>query len=466
MQVEWNFSELNKVTKGKNNFKFKDLKITGLSIDTRTLKKGDLFCTLKGDNFDGHEFISQALKKGASCLLLSDANKVVPKIPYIKVENVLEAIEKIAVNIRKKHNAKFIGVTGSVGKTGTKEMIKLALSNIGNTFANKGNYNNHIGVPLSLAETPYDSEYCILELGMNKTGEINKLSKLVAPEIGIITAIENSHLKGLKSLKNIARAKSEILNNIQKDGCFIYNSDTNFSEELEVKAKKKRIKHIISYGKNKKADIQLINIKKMQKNYLLEVNNFGKRVFWKMPDLNEHWYINSLSILGIAKYLDLKLETLLKNLKKFKLPNGRGNLIEVKSKSKKFFIINESYNSCPVSLTAALEKFKKIKVKGKKIVILGDMKELGTSSLDFHLNLKEILDKTDISIVYTVGDQMKELSNVLPSYLSKHHFENLILLEQEIKKIIQHNDFLLVKGSHAIGLLSFVKRISGKNYDI
>ena len=179
--------------------------------------------------------------------MLSDTNKYIPNIPYIAVENVLESIEKIAKKTRKSINTRFIAITGSVGKTGTKEMIKSALESVGKTFANKGSYNNHIGVPLSMSNTPNDSKYCIYELGMNRIGEIKKLSNLVSPEVGIITAIENSHLKGLKTLENIADAKSELLNNIQKDGCFIYNADTNFSDKLEKKAQKLKIKTIISY---------------------------------------------------------------------------------------------------------------------------------------------------------------------------------------------------------------------------
>ena len=235
----------------------KILKVSGFSIDTR-IQSGELFCALKGKNHDGHDFLNQAYKNGASCLLLSNTEKFVPSIPYIKVENVLDALENIARKTRKTINAGFIAITGSVGKTGTKEMIRFALKNVGKTYANKGNFNNHIGVPLSLSNIPDDTEYCILELGMNQKGEIKKLSSLVSPDIGIITAIENSHLKGLKTLENILDAKCELLENIKRDGCFIYNSDTNYSYKLKKKAESLNITNIISYGKNANPDIKLL----------------------------------------------------------------------------------------------------------------------------------------------------------------------------------------------------------------
>ena len=410
MLVDWSFEKLQKITNGsKGSFK-EDFKIKGFSIDTRSLKKGDLFCALKGDRYDGHDFLLQAYKKGASCFLLSETKKDIPSLPFIKVENVLKALERIAKNTRRRIDASFIAITGSVGKTGTKEMIKLALSNSGKAFANEGNLNNHIGVPLSMSNIPYDSDYCILELGMNKKGEIRRLSNLVAPEIGIITAIENTHLKGLKSLKNILEAKSEILANIKKDGCFIYNSDTNYSDKLKKQAQKIKIKTIISYGKNKNSDIQFLKKKKLRDKFLIEARYFKEKISWKMPELSDHWYTNSLCILGIGKYYDINLPSLLKLLENFKLPSGRGNLVIAEKWLKKFYIIDDSYNSSPASLSAALDNFNEMKCIGKKIAIIGDMNELGKKSKFFHLNLKKKIESSNINIILTIGKFMKKLN--------------------------------------------------------
>ncbi len=466
MLLNWNYEKLKQITNGINNSDIKNFKITGFSIDSRSLKKGDLFCALKGKNYDGHDFLYQAYKKGASCFLLSDNNKKIPNLPYIKVNNVLDALEKIAKNTRKENKARFLAITGSVGKTGTKDMLRLALSNIGVTFANEGNFNNFIGVPLSLSRAPDNANYCILELGMNKPGEIKKLSNLVSPEIGIITAIENSHLSGLKTLKNIADAKSELLEGINKGGCFIYNADTNFSSDLRKKAEKEKIKTIISYGKNKKANIQLLSKNKIDDKYIIEARCFDEKISWKMPSLGDHWYLNSLCILGVGKYYGINLHSLLSELENFQLPKGRGNILVIQKNFKKFYLIDESYNSNPASLTAALERFKKMEFIGSKIAILGDMKELGQNSNFFHLNLKQVIEQADIDIVFTIGQFMKNLNKVLSSNLEKQHFEDISEIEIEINKKIKSGDGILVKGSHSLQLNSLIKSIAGENYVI
>ena len=464
--LNWSIERLKKVTKGDSSSDTLEKKITGISIDSRSLKKGDLFCALKGKNHDGHDYLYQAYKNGASCLLISDPNKECPSLPVIEVKNVLKALEKIAKNNRENISSKFVAITGSVGKTGTKDMVKLALSKVGKTFANRGNLNNHIGVPFSMSNIPSDSNYCVLEIGMNKLGEIKKLSKLVSPDIGIITAIENSHLNDLKTLKNILKAKSELIDNIEKTGCFIYNYDTNFSKELRQTAEKKNITNIISYGTNKDANIQILRKRKIKNKYLIEARYFDEKVSWQMPELADHWYSNSLCILGVGKHLGVDLDELLQALEEFRLPKGRGNLIYVEKWLKNFFIIDESYNSNPASLTAALTSFDKMKFAGNKIAILGDMNELGDESEKFHLNMKENIEKIDIRTIITIGKYMKRLNLVLSSKFQKLHFDDMNELEYELKDLVCSNDCILVKGSNSLGLYSLVNKLAGADYDL
>ena len=467
MLMNWNLEKLQKITNASKKSQIKqNLKVRGFSIDTRSIQSGELFCALKGKNYDGHDFLNQAYKKGASCFLLSNTEKFVPSIPYIKVENVLDALENIARKTRKTLNAGFIAITGSVGKTGTKEMIRFALKNVGKTYANKGNFNNHIGVPLSLSNIPDDTEYCILELGMNQKGEIKKLSSLVSPDIGIITAIENSHLKGLKTLENILEAKCELLENIKQNGCFIYNSDTNYSYKLKKKAESLNITNIISYGKNANPDIKLLEKIKVKDKNLLKVRYFDREISWMMPLLAEHWYINFLCILGIAKYYNLNLNSLLHELESFKLPSGRGNLICIEKWSKKFFIIDDSYNSSPASLKASLENFNQIDSRGNKIAIIGDMYELGEKSQKFHLSMKREIENTNLNIIFTIGKFTKKLNQELSNSIQKYHFDDISDLEKELKKIINTNDILLVKGSNAVGLNTLVSKIVGDQNDL
>ena len=255
MSILWNSNTLKDLASAETNMKWE---ASGVEIDSRKIKKGDLFCALKGENFNGHSFINNAIDKGAVACLISEDISSKNNIAFSKVKNVLETIELMAKNLRKRSISKFIAITGSVGKTGTKDMINVALSNIAKTYVNESSHNNHVGVPLSLSRIPNDAVFCVLEIGMNKKGEIRKLAQLVKPEVAILTAVEKSHLDGLKSLENIAYAKSEILEQLPKDGCLIINKDTNFSELIIKKANDLGINNIITYGMGQKNNIQLL----------------------------------------------------------------------------------------------------------------------------------------------------------------------------------------------------------------
>ena len=305
MNTIWDSNTLKKITDAEFNLSWK---ATGLEIDSRKVKKGDLFCAIKGNNFDGHDFISGALKKGAVACLISKKNNQISKAAYSKVKNVTKALEKMGLYARKRSKARFIAITGSVGKTGTKEIFKTGLKSIADTFVNEKSYNNHLGVPLTLSRIPKSASYCVLEIGMNKKGEIKKLSKMVRPELAVITAIENSHLQGLKNLRNIALAKSEILDYLPKSGCIVFNKDTNYSELIEKKILKLSIKTKISYGREAKSDIKLMNYKLDGSQYMINASCFGKKLSWKMPAIGEHWIINSLALIGVGKYYDLDID--------------------------------------------------------------------------------------------------------------------------------------------------------------
>ena len=455
---------LKKITNGITNDQWK---ATGVSIDTRTLKKGDLFCAIKGKNFDGHDFIKKAFEMGAVAALVNKNKKVLQNKSYLKVNNVLKAIEKIAINNRTKSKSKFIAVTGSVGKTGTKEMLKMSLNKVAKVYVNEGSLNNHIGVPLTLCKLPDNTDYSVLELGMNRLGEIEKLSRIVMPQVGIITAIENSHLSGLKTLRKIAQAKCELLSYLSRSGCFIFNNDTNFGDYLFEKAKSLNIKSIISYGKKQSSNIRLLEYKLFKDRYLIKAVAFGKEVNWQMPPVNEHWIHNSLSVLAVAIYYNLNLKKTLLGLKNFEVPHGRGNKIKGNFNGKDFTIINDSYNSSPASLSASLLSLKRENPKGKKILLLGDMLELGKKSLKLHLNLKKNVISSGVALLITKGKYMKELNDILPSNIEKYHEEEEENIIKTICKKISHDDLLLIKGSNSIGLgkiVTILKKIN--HYDI
>ena len=455
--VNINKSEtLKKITNGQIN---KSWKISGVSIDTRNIKKGDLFCALKGVNNDGHDYLLDAFNKGARAVLISKEVTKENKFSYLKVKNVLEALEKIAKHVRIKSEAKFICITGSVGKTGTKELFRAAFGKIEKIYANEGNLNNHIGVPLSLFRMPKKTNICVLELGMNKLGEIKELTNMCMPDIAIITSIENAHLKGLKTLRKIAEAKCEILHNLPKNGCCIYNADTNYSDLILQKAKNLKLKNIISYGKKETADVKLDEIRIQHKKYIVKASIFGKSLIWKMPIIGEHWILNSLSVLGVGCFYNYDLNKITKGMSNFVIPKGRGNKKKYQFQEIRFTIIDDSYNSNPASLEAALLNLNKTKAQGKKIAILGDMLELGSKSLNLHLKIKNIIVESEIDILFTTGNYMEELAKTIPFNIKKIHFKNIECIFKKFKEIISNQDLVLVKGSNGNNLYTLIKFI-------
>ena len=456
MSIIWDSDTLRAIAKAKSN---RYWKATGLEIDSRKVKKGDLFCAIKGSNLDGHNFINGAVQNGAVACLVSNSNALLNKTAFAEVNNVIKTIKKMAIESRKRSKAKFIAITGSVGKTGTKEMFRTGFSKIVDTFVNQSSFNNDIGVPVSLSQIPRSALFCVLEIGMNKKGEIKKLSDLVKPDLAIITAIENAHLKGLNNLKNIALAKSEILDSLPKSGCFVFNKDTNFSEMIKDKAIRLKIKNIISYGKSEDSDVRLIDFKVVNNFYFIKVNCFNKIINWKMPAIGEHWLHNSLSIIATGIYYNLDICSILEGLNSFKLPEGRGNRIKLKMKGNNFYIIDDSYNSNPASLLAALNSLEGLKNKGKKILVLGDMLELGEKSIELHQNFKNKIEGNNIQVLFTTGKYMKELYKIIGNDFRKYHEDNLDNLFIKLKTIIAKGDVILIKGSNAMNLKHVINKV-------
>ena len=456
MSVLWSSSSLKELVNANSS---KEWQASGVEIDSRKVKKGDLFCALNGEKFNGHDFINSAYERGATACLISENLINTKKITLAKVNDVLQTLEKMAKNARMRSRAKFIAVTGSVGKTGTKDMMHLALSKVARTYSNESSYNNYLGVPLSLARVPPNINYCILEIGMNKKGEIRELVKLVKPEVAVLTAIEKSHLEGLKSLKNIADAKSEILESLDKRGCLIINNDTNFSQHIKIKAKKLGIQNIITYGKGRENNIRLLNFSLSNKKYLIEALCYGKKISWLMPSLGEHWIHNSLSILGLATYYKIDFTEILGALSSFEVPEGRGNIINLRYKGRCFMLVDDSYNSNPASLFASLKSFSKLKVIGKKLLVLGDMLELGEESKEIHKGFGKKIEKFQFNVLYTVGKKMLEMSKVLKSIKYKYHDDNLDSIAENILGSLDSGDAILIKGSNSINLKEIINKI-------
>ena len=437
----------------KSNFKAQNFH--GISIDTRMLKKDNLFLTIKGKNNNGAKFVTKALKKGAK-YIVSSQNIKKQKNKTIKVKNEIKFLNKYASKKREKTRAKIIAVTGSAGKTSLKNLIKDLLNNFGKTLSSPKSYNNHFGVPLSLSQLKIEHKFGVFEVGMSKKGEIDKLTKLIRPHFGIITNIGEAHIENFKNLRGIADAKGEIIQNIEKGGTIILNRDDEYFTYLKKKAKKNNLK-IVTFGINKKSNVQLVSKSKKKDQELLTIKIKEKILKIKIKNIN---FYNVLSSLALLDELNLNLNTIINNFKNYEPSEGRGKIHNIKRYKKNFKLIDESYNANPISVKNAIQKLGSIKKqKFKKYLLLGDMLELGQKSEILHKKLSKVINNSDIDKVFIKGNK------TLTTYRNIHKEKRGNIFQEEedvdftLNNIIANNDYLMIKGSNATNLNNLSKRM-------
>ena len=438
----------------------KNINYKGVSINTKTIKKNDLFFAIRGKNTDGHKFAKEAIKKGAIKLVVNRKISQLSNNKIIKVKNTFSSLNDLAKVTRDNTSANIIGITGSVGKTTLKNLVGFALKNYGKVYHSPHSYNNKFGVPLSLSNLKRDTEYGIFEIGMDKKGEIDHLSKIVKPEIAIITNIAEAHFKNFNTLKDIAKAKAEIINNIHKGGNIILNKNDKFFNFLSNQARKSGIK-VISFSLKKKGDIFLLGTKRIKNRYRLKVI-VKKRIFYFDTKYSTNNFINNiLACISVLSALNLDLNKMRKKFINFAIPSGRGDIKMVKKFKKNFKFIDESYNANPLSMSSAIENMSHYKRKNntKKLVLLGDMLELGKKSKKFHKELSTVINKSDIDKIFVYGKYIKNTFNSLSRNKKGKVFNNLKDAYNHISKIVHNNDLLMVKGSNATGLNQFSKNI-------
>jgi MurE/MurF fusion protein len=427
----------------------------GLAIDSRMVKKDNLFLTVKGKNNDGSTFVPSAIKKGAKYVITSKVLKKYKK-KTIKVKNEILFLNRFAKLKRNKSLAKIIAITGSAGKTSLKNLIKQLLQNFGSTYSSPRSFNNHLGVPLSLSNLSIKDKYGVFEVGMSKIGEIKNLSKLIAPDIGIITNIGEAHIENFKNINGIAEAKGEIIDSIKESGTIVLNRDDKFFSFLNKKAKLRKLK-VVTFGKNPKSDIILLRIKKNKNlnKIFLKVKN--KKIILEIKNINIY---NVLASLAVIKELNLSLNNLKKIFRNFEPSEGRGKIHIISRYSKKFTLIDESYNANPLSVKNAINNFNEIKKeKFKKYLILGDMLELGQKSEKYHKDLSKVINNSNIDKVFIKGKK------TLFTYKNLHKSKqgNIIQHKDDIdmilSNVINNNDYLMIKGSNATGLNDLSKKM-------
>ena len=443
-----------------NNKNLKNIKYNDVSINSKNIKKNDLFFAVHGKKTDGHKFVAEAVRKGAVKSIISKEIKKIPQNKIIKVKNTLSSLNGLAKFTRECTLAQIIGITGSVGKTTLKNLVSFALKNYGKVYHSPHSYNNKFGVPLSLSNLKKDTNYGIFEIGMDKKGEIEKLSKIVKPEIAIITNIAGAHFKNFNTLQDIAKAKGEIINNITKEGNIILNKDDKFYNFLSKKAKKNNI-NVISFGLKKKADIFLQEIKKVKNLYRLKVNVRKKIFYFNIKNSTNSFISNILACIGALSILKLDLKNLKNKFTNFNIPSGRGDIKVINKFKKKFMFIDESYNANPLSMYSAIQNMDHYKKKenSKKLILLGDMLELGKKTRRFHKELAFVINRSGIDKVFVYGKHIKETFNYLVKNKKGKIFSTLAEANEHISKIIKNNDLLMIKGSNATGLNQFSKSI-------
>ncbi|RCL00434.1 MAG: UDP-N-acetylmuramoyl-tripeptide--D-alanyl-D-alanine ligase [Candidatus Tokpelaia sp. JSC085] len=436
--------------------------ITGISIDTRTLKRGDAFFAIRGHRFDGHDFAPEAAEKGASVIIIAKDNiRTLQKIsvPLVIVDNVLSALSRLATAARARCRARIIAVTGSVGKTTTKEAIRHAFSCIGRVHANAASFNNHWGVPITLACMPADTHFGVFEIGMNHKNEIRSLVKLVAPDVVVITRIGAAHLEHFNSIEAIATAKAEIFEGVLLGGTALLNADDPLFSYMEKKAYAAGITHVVSYGEAIRADYRLLDVQLHEDYACFQANLGRKKTMIRRSAPGYHMVQNMLAVLGIADVLNIDIERIALALQDFRPVNGRGARYRLALPSGgTFLLIDESYNANPVSMQAGLSLLGKSSTgdSGRRIAVLGDMLELGRLSREAHENLAGPVRDSGIQIAFLGGHAMKYLADILHDDLQVYYREVASDLLPLLLDHLHAGDAVMVKSSNGVGFSHIV----------
>ena len=445
--------KLNIIKEQSQSFISDKITIKNVSINSKETKKNDVFFAIKGKKIDGNKFVQEAFKNGCSLSIVNKIDKNCPLSKQIKVKNSLNFLTRCSSILRENINAKIISITGSCGKTTLKDMLSTTLNKFSKTSYSPKSFNNKYGVPLSLFNLKNKDEFGVFEVGMDKKGEIDNLTKIIKPDVGIITNISYAHSKNFKNIKQIADAKAEIMNNIKNKGSIILNMDDKFYNYLKSLAIKKNLKVVSFSIKNRNSLIKIVKIKKNKNKYNLSIDINGLVCSFYSNNKNKSNLYNILATLA-----SISLFKNVRNLKKniflnIKTPIGRGDVSKIKVKNKKVFLIDEAYNSNPLSLKTAIENYDKIESKNsKKYLVLGDMLELGKHSTKQHKLISKVVNKTKINQVYVIGKYIKETFKSLNENKKGKILNNNLKILDLINNKLKDNDYLMIKGSNSTGL--------------
>ncbi len=434
-------------------------RIRRISTDTRTLQKGDIFFALDGENYDGHNFVEQAILNGAAGVVVSSSKKVVNtlitsfgKYTLIEVTDTLKALGDLAKFYRRSLLTKFIAVTGSNGKTTTKDMIYHVLCNFKSLSKSRKSFNNFIGVPLTIFDVDVTKDYCVVEMGTNAPGEIRRLSEIIFPNFAVLTNISCTHLEGLGSIEGVANAKSEFIDNMAEDCVLITNADDEWCNRIAGRFNGE----VISFGFNKNANIKASEVKRNDTGFVFTVNG---TINVNLPILGKHNVYNALAVMAVCKAVGISIEKICDKFVDFKLPSMRmekhvyGDMV----------VINDGYNSNPSSMTAALEELSQLEAPGRKVLICGDMLELGNHTEKLHKEIGTKVVNKNIDLLWTVGPFSRFVAEgAIASGMSRDKILSCETSEEVctfVASQLRTDDTILIKGSRKIKLESVLRQI-------
>jgi UDP-N-acetylmuramoyl-tripeptide--D-alanyl-D-alanine ligase len=438
----------------------------GVSIDTRSLAVGDLFVALHGPNHDGHDYVVTALQQGAAAAMVDREIPGAPvSAPLLRVADTLAALAALGATGRIRSGARIVAVTGSVGKTGTKEALRLALASSGPTHASAGGLNNHWGAPLSLARLPPDACYGVFELGMNHPGEIAHLTRLVRPHVAVITTVEPAHLGFFPSVEAIADAKAEIFLGLEPGGIAVLNRDNPHYARLATAAQHAGAAEIVGFGTHPEAAVRLVDCVLDSRASTVEASVCGTISRFRMPVPGRHWVINALAVLAAALAAGAAVDRVAAALEELEALPGRGRRHDLAWRHGSLTVIDESYNASPAAMRAALAVLAATEPAdgGRRVAVLGDMLELGDASESLHRELAESVVAAEVDRVFLVGDVMAALHEVLPAGKQGGLWRSPEEAMPALLRFLEPGDVVTIKGSRGVRLSRIVELLCAQS---
>jgi UDP-N-acetylmuramoyl-tripeptide--D-alanyl-D-alanine ligase len=464
MSALWTGQALIEATGGRPLGEVPD-QIGGISIDTRSLKPGDAFFAIKGESLDGHDFATNAVAAGAGVLVVAEGKLPALgrlNVAKIVVPDVLKALELAGVAARARSRAKIIAVTGSAGKTSTKEALRHALSAVGKVHASDKSFNNHWGVPLTLARLPEDADYAIFEIGMNHPGEIRPLVKMVRPHVALITLIAAAHLGHFANLDEIATAKAEIFEGVAKGGAVLLNRDDSRWKLLSKLARAAGVDRILAFGEHERSDFKLIKCDADAAGSSVVVKTDGGNVELRVGAPGRHVVQNALAVIGAAKLAGADVAKAAAALSTLTAESGRGRRHDLVMPGGTISLIDESYNANPASMKAALELLEAAPVGagGRRVAVLGDMLELGAHAAKLHAGLAQLITGKHIDLVLLAGPEMRALAEKLAGGPKVEYRADVEALKPVLMDNLRPGDTVMIKSSKGVGFSKLVDALT------